>query len=289
MPLLPAHEASSLLVLLAASSSTLLSSGGTVTVSAQPFRPVCVIHANGFGDCAIWEQRLCKGSCHFEVRTVNGFDSCYVSEVTVNGGPNGCGCGRSDMCKSAVNGLEYHIGHYCNANTRPISTVSTAPPAPETSVRKTYRIQATGTDYCFDLRNGGKPSTDALVINACDESQLSQTFIVESRDQGAGDVVKFRSYLEPTLCLQPLSDIGRRRTLLQLADCDGLTNEVWALENRDGSGTIRNLPLGPDASSFCLVPRGLPQDAGANSGVVLKKCQKAINKGMIYQYSFVEV
>ena len=274
---------SSFLVLLTVSSMASLGNG-------QPFRPVCVIEANGFGDCAIWEQRLCTGNCNFEVRNVNGFNSCYVTEVN---GPGGCGCGRTNICKCAANGIEYNIGNYCNANTKPISTVPNAadeaPPAPETAIRKKYMVKATGTDFCFDLRNSGKPKDDALVINLCDKSELSQTFIVESRDKGVGDIVKFRSFLEPDLCLQPISDIPRKRTLLQLADCEGLTNEVWRLENRDGSGAIRNLPLGPEANSFCLVPRGLPDDVGANSGMVLKKCKKAMNKGMIYQYTFVEV
>lgn len=190
----------------------------------------------------------------------------------------------------AANGIEYNIGNYCNAITKPISTgADEAPPAPETATRKKHMIKATGTDFCFDLRNSGTPKDDALVINPCDKSELSQIFIVESRDKGVGDIVKFRSFLEPELCLQPISDIARKRTLLQLADCEGLTNEVWRLENRDGSGAIRNLPLGPDANSFCLVPRGLPEEVGANSGMVLKKCKKAMHKGMIYQYTLVEV
>ena len=149
-------------------------------------------------------------------------------------------------------------------------------------------IKAAGTDICLDMRNSGRPKDDVLVMNPCDKSSLSQTFIVESRDKGVGDIVKFRSFLEPELCVQPISDIARRRTLIQLSSCEGLTNEVWRLENRDGSGAIRNLPLGPDVNSFCLVPRGLPEDVGPNSGMVLKKCKKAINKGMIYQYTLVE-
>ena len=150
-------------------------------------------------------------------------------------------------------------------------------------------IKATGNDLCLDMRNGGRPRDDVLVIDKCNKNVLSQTFIIESRDKGAGDIVKIRSFFEPDLCLQPISDIARRRTLLQLASCDGLTNEVWRLENRDGSGAVRSLPLGPEANSFCLVPRGLPADVEPNSGIVLKKCKKAINKGMIYQYTLMEV
>lgn len=149
-------------------------------------------------------------------------------------------------------------------------------------------IKATGTNFCLDMRNDGNPKNDVLVIDTCDKDTLSQTFIVESRDFGEGDIVKIRSFLEPELCLQPIADIARRRTLLQLGTCEGLTNEIWRLENREGSGSIRNLPLGPDANSFCLVPRGLPDDVGTNAGMVLKKCKKAMNKGMLYKYTMTE-
>ena len=203
--------------------------------------------------------------------------------MTEVNGPGGCGCGREDICKCAVNGIEYNIGKCCNANTKPISTVpdapDEAPPAPETSIRKKYMIKAAGTDICLDMRNSGRPEDDVLVMNPCDKSSLSQTFIVESRDKGVGDIVNFRSFLELELCVHPISDIARKRTLIQLSSCEGQTNEVWRLENRDGSDAIRNLTLGPDASSFCLVHRGLPEDVGPNSGMVLEEMQEGNQQG----------